>query len=144
MDALNAAIYAKLDAHVGLAALLSADAVNVFAGEADDSATLPYVVFTKADGRPDLTFGNFVSSREYVYFVVGYARASASKTGKEIASLIAAQIVAALHDAALTVSGFSALNCAWVGDIPPRSEKNLTDRALDTCSEGARFRITLA
>ncbi len=133
MNALETGIYSKLAAAMGLTALL-ATATSFYLLEAPVGATAPYVEIGVQAGGDELREPQ--RFRDYVYRVK-----AVTEGGMQAAGLIDDQIDAALHDATLTVSGWTCIMCAREGDIPSYAEYMPEGRIF--WHKGGLYRIRL-
>lgn len=109
MNALDGGIYTTLTAATALTALVSSRVYNT---QAPQEATEPYVIFNKQSGGQTYVFssGKF---RSFGYLVKGVCHSRYPKA----AGAIDDAIEAALHDAALSVTGWTLLYCRRESDV---------------------------
>ena len=96
MNAINYGLNSALAGGTALISLLGGTAI--YHGQAPESASLPYVVFSQQGGGPENTHAD--DARDLLYFVRGYAT-----TGKAAGDIDDA-ISALLHRKSITVSGW--------------------------------------
>lgn len=101
MNALDSAIYSKLQSTSGLTSLL-AGTTSIYSVQAPENATLPYVVFNVQGGGDDNETAH--RTKNLVVFIRGYAEGMGAK---KTAGSIDAAIDTALHLSSFTVSGWS-------------------------------------
>ena len=99
MNALEAALVARLAAASGLTSLL-ASATSIYNQQAPTAAALAYIVFAYQAGGP--TNLSPIRAESLIYLVKGVTR-----TGAKAAGAIDDAIDAALHNAPLTVTGYT-------------------------------------
>ncbi len=110
MKALNAALWSQLAGGTALTALLAAGTASIFHLKAPDDAALSYVVFSLQGGGDENLTGN--RTKNLVVFVRGYAAGTPAA-----AAAIDVQIDARLHEAALSVSGYTTFWCRRENDL---------------------------
>jgi hypothetical protein len=98
VNALNTAIYNKLNAGTALTSLL-AGTTSIYYQQAPDGVAFDYVVFSHQAGGPTNDYAG--DSRDQIVFVRGY-----STTGPAAAGSIDAQISTLLHRGTVSVSGY--------------------------------------
>ena len=98
VNALNSAIYGKLNASTALTNLL-AGTTSIYYLQAPDEASYDYVVFSHQAGSPENIYAGDL--RNQLVYVRGY-----STTGPAAAGSIDAQISGLLHRGSVTVSGY--------------------------------------
>ena len=103
MNACDGALFTTLTAATGITALVS---TRVYNTQAPQEATEPYIIFNKQSDISDYTFGA-PKFRSFGYLVKGVCHSRYPKA----AGAIDDAIEAALHDAALSVSGWTLLYC---------------------------------
>lgn len=121
MNALNAAIAAKLAADATLVAMLGTAAEGhtaaVYHRKAPEGAAMPYVIFNKMSGLDRYTLGTRVYT-DYVYAIKGVCESPTDSPSGKVASLISERIDAILGiDGTLTISGHTQIYCRAIGDI---------------------------
>lgn len=98
-------IYGKLAGDTTLNALLAAPpsgySKSIFYGVAPDSASYPFVIFNKQDGRPTEAFGDPSAFETDVWMVKAVDRGASA----DVAESVQARAAALLNDAALSISG---------------------------------------
>jgi len=132
VNALNAAIYSKLNAATALTNLL-AGTTSIYYQQAPDEASYDYVVFSHQAGGPANIYAGDL--RDQLVFVRGY-----SATGPAAAGSIDAQISALLHRNSVSVSGYDNF---W---LVRQEEFNLIENAPNNNKvwmAGAIYRIRL-
>ena len=98
-NALNVALYGKMNAATALTGLL-AGTTSIYYQQAPDEAVFDYVVFSYQGGGPTNYYPH--ESRDQLIFVRGY-----STTGPAAAGTIDSQISTLLHRGSVNVSGYS-------------------------------------
>ena len=99
MKALNTAIYSRLSGATALTSLLAGTA-SVYAIQAENNATYPYCVYSLQSGLDENMTQN--RTKDMLYFIRGYSKISNAQAGS-----IDAQIDAAIHHVAFTVTGWT-------------------------------------
>lgn len=112
MNSLSAAIYTTLQAGTALTALLSGGSAAIYEDHAKGTAALPYVVFNHQSGMWDMTMG----SSRFVDVIYQVKAVSGSAWPKE-ADSIDQQIDLLLHNASLTVTGYTSIACLRESDV---------------------------
>lgn len=137
MDALRAAIAAKLLADEPFCALLSSP-TEVHEDKAPSNAVYPYAIFhLQSPERPEMAMGLTITSEETVWLVKGICRGVDSEQAEDIKT----RAIEVLHNASLEVEGKGLLYCAWDGGMPSYSED---DSGSTIYHRGALFRVTVA
>jgi hypothetical protein len=109
MNALDSALYTKLQATAGLTSLL-AGTTSIYHMQAPEGAVLPYAVFSLQGGGDQNDTANRM--KNVVVFVRAYSGASAAQAGS-----IDAQIDTALHLQSLSVTGWTSVWLAREQDL---------------------------
>ena len=99
MNALDAGIYSKLQTTSGVTSLL-AGTTAIYAVQAPENATLPYIVFNVQGGGDDNLDPR--RTKNLVYFIRAYSQVSKAQAGS-----IDLAVDTALHLQSLTVSGWA-------------------------------------
>lgn len=131
-NALNAALYSKMNAATALTGLL-AGTTSIYYQQAPDGAALNYVVFSYQGGGPTNYYPH--DSRDMLLFARGY-----SATGPAAAGSIDAQISTLLHRGSVNVSGYTNY---W---LARETDASLVENAPDGTKvwmAGAIYRVRL-
>ena len=134
MNAINAAIYAKLNVS-SLTSLLATTNTpsSIFHLQAVDGAAYPFVVFNKmSDAEPNDTAHRVIDT---IYQVRGFTRTSAAA-----ADAIALAVDALLHRVTLSITGYAVLRVYRTGGLEFIENQQSTDKVY---SAGSLFRITV-
>jgi hypothetical protein len=99
MNVLDAAIYSKLNTS-GVTSLLANGSASIFALQASEQATLPYIVFSVTGGGDDNLDAR--RTKDMVYFIRAYSQVSKAQAGS-----IDSAIDTALHLQTLSPSGWA-------------------------------------
>jgi len=99
LNALNTALYSKLNAATALTNLL-AGTTSIYYQQAPDGVTFDYVVFSHQAGGPENIYSGDL--RDQLVYVRGY-----STTGPAAAGSIDAQVSTLLHRGTVNVSGYT-------------------------------------
>lgn len=113
MNALSAALYAKLKAGTALTSLLSDGTAGIFEDHASETADLPYVIFNQQSGQWSETMGERTRFATITYQVKAV---SGSAWPKE-AETIDTQIDALLHAGTMSVTGYGLMRMVRESDI---------------------------
>ena len=134
MNAIDAALYTRLQAGTALTALLAGTTAIYYQGETPENQTLPYVTFyPQSGGEDNQTQGRM---RTYLYQVRGVAYS------KALAGSIDTQIDALIHGANLAPAGWT--NNYWTARETDINfvEYEPSGRAIFTA--GAIYRIRIS
>ena len=131
-NALNTAIYSTLSAGTALTALL-AGTTAIYNMQAPDGATLPYCIFNMQGGGDDNMTAH--RTKSLVMFVRGYSSTSAARAGS-----IDAQIDALLHNAVLSVSGWSNF---WLAREEDMATAEVTEAGNTIWMAGGLYRLRI-
>lgn len=141
MNAVAAAIKAKLDADATLTAMLGAAAEGhtaaVYHRRAPEGAALPYVIFFKSSGIPKYTLKSR-SHMDLVYTIKGVCESPAdSPTGKPAADIDARVDALIGTDGTLSITGKTQLYTRRIADVDYPEQQ--ADRILTHV--GGQYRI---
>ncbi len=95
IDAVNEAIYNKLNGSSGVTSLLSS-ATSIYFGQAPTGATLPYIIYTIAGGGEDND--SPIDAGDITYYIKGVAKSTTTYSGAARGGQIAEAIRSALHE----------------------------------------------
>lgn len=113
INAVATGLFTKLTGSTALTTLLTLGTAGVFQDLAPEGAVPPYVVFNaQSPSTPQHTFGA-VAFENTVYQVQGVTQGPSKAAGGTIAD----KIDLALHDQAVTVTGYTLLKCRRLQDV---------------------------
>lgn len=104
MNELDTAIFNKLSADATLTGYLAAGTAGIYNTMAPESASFPYVIFSKASDRDGYAL-SAETTVDFIYTVKAVTDSPAGSPTKKSAGIIAARIKTVLNDAPLTISG---------------------------------------
>jgi len=133
MNQLSTAIYNALNG----GATGSGAATGIYEKIAIPGATFPYVVFQKVTGTDEYTFGNHRTLRSVVYLIKAVDQGHDSQQAQQIMDNVDTD----LHDAALSVNGYTTMSCVRESDMPSMTE---VVQGTTYQYEGAYYRVFVA
>ena len=131
MNALSAAVYAKLNVSALNDLLADTELPSIYQAQAPDNALYPFVVFNKMSDTEDNESAHRVINT--IYQVRGYTKAN-----MKAAQAIAEVVDGLLHNATLSITGYAQLRLVRIGGVEFVENQQSTDKVF---SAGSLFRL---